>query len=174
MNSLFPPHLDKGSRDTGPNGPVRFLQNLLIANLPEVARAIGLIPDGDYGDKTLALVVFVQYLAAREGYDVEPDNIDGHLGPITRKGLLAEWHLALDKIPAQAGGECLYMGPGFTEPKPWPPAPAPEPVPEPAPPAEPVPPAEPASEPAPPEPVPEPEPAAGPQQPSAEEPAPEA
>ena len=66
---FFPPYLDRGSLDTGPNGPVRFLQNFLIAHIPAFARAIGLVPDGDYGDKTLAGVAFVQYQAmVEEGY----------------------------------------------------------------------------------------------------------
>lgn len=101
--------LNVGSRDKGPNGPVRYLQNILFAWRPRLARAFELVPDGDYGDVTKKLIMVLQDEADphwHQGAFV----VDGNFGPATRAyildGLLV---LDLDAIPFAEGGACVYI-----------------------------------------------------------------
>lgn len=116
---LFPfPCFGKGSKDTGPSGPVRLLQNVLLAHMPEFGRAIGLIPDGDYGDKTVAAITALQHVALLEG-SLEPEEVTGFFDLATRRYVAAALTLDFDCVPFQEGGGCMYMAPGFAEPKLW-------------------------------------------------------
>jgi hypothetical protein len=116
---LFPPYLDHGSSDTGPFGPVRILQGLLFIEMPELARVVGLVADGDYGLATKSLVAFVQYMAMGK-VDFPAERVDGNLGPETREYLRREWSVNFDNIPFRAGGECTYVSPEFGKPQSWP------------------------------------------------------
>jgi len=116
---LFPPFLNFGSEDKGPNGPVRYLQNTLIAYRPRLAAAIGLVPDGKYGKVMQAMVIIIQDEAVEDRQVDENFEVDGHTGTRTR-GLMKElWRLDVNAIPFVEGGECMYMAPDSAEPQLW-------------------------------------------------------
>lgn len=118
---LFPPFLNKGSRDKKDKGPVRRLQEALAVLLPGTAKRIGLVVDGDYGEITATLVTAAQDLVNPILKDNEAGyiNTDGDFGPATRRALgnyVDEWPLDdCHQIPFVEGGECLYVGPDSTE-----------------------------------------------------------
>ena len=123
---FFPPFpMGRGFKDIGPNGPVRFLQNFLFAHMSELAKAIGLDPDGDYGNKTISMVAVIQY-AAFEGDCLRAEDVTGNFDLVTRTYLAKDQHLYFDKLPMQEGGGCMYVTPDSPEPKLWPPAPDPD------------------------------------------------
>jgi hypothetical protein len=109
-----------GSRDSGLNGPVRYLQNTLIAWDTRMAAAVGLIPDGDYGERTARMVVVLQASAISDDMIV-PDGftVDGDCGPNTREYIKDFWRLDLNAIPFIAGGECEYCDSESPEPQLW-------------------------------------------------------
>ena len=110
---LFPPYLNKGSRDVGNAGPVRFLQRYFIA-CGEGGN--GLVADGDYGEKTAEVVKDLQRLI-----NCEEEEVDGNFGPLTRKLLATDDGPDFNKIPADNEDcGCLYVGSGFKKPKLWP------------------------------------------------------
>ncbi len=88
---MFPPFLNKGSKDVVPAGPVRFLQRFLIANGHAGEK---LIADGDYGDKTADAVRRLQ----RRMVGIKPD---GNFGPKTRAACAEIFGIHVDKIPME-------------------------------------------------------------------------
>lgn len=112
LQPLFPPYLNKGSQ-----GPaVVFLQYLLMAmGFVEP----GMVPDGDYGEKTAASV---RYLQVYLGFDV--NERDGNFGPATRTRLTNSSHINVDAIKvvyADFLDRTFYYAPGTEELLVWPP-----------------------------------------------------
>lgn len=101
LQKLFPPYLNKGSR-----GPaVVFLQYLLFA----LGFAVeGMVPDGDYGEKTAASVRNFQiYL-----YFVGSDR-DGNFGPGIRRSLKDRHGIDVDAVLVAPGtGTTWWVGQG--------------------------------------------------------------
>jgi hypothetical protein len=114
--SLFPPFLDKGSKDE-PSislGPVRFLQLLLISY--ECTRP-SLTPDGEYGDETAEAVQVLQRRLGFKGVEV-----DGNFGPGTREALRVELNMNVRvlRCPANIPVVVMYKFPDSEELKAWP------------------------------------------------------
>lgn len=112
--SLFPPFLNKGSKDTCPNGPVRWLQEFLCAAGFAVD---GMIADGDYGDKTAESVAAMQH-----DLGFEDDEADGNCGPKTREAMDDILGVDINDIPMgdRTGEVVVFVHPDHTEPQHWP------------------------------------------------------
>ena len=99
---------------------MRDLQKKLGVAEPELTAAVGLIPDGDYGDKTFIVVAVIQVRAILAGYIAEGFVVDGHCGRATRAYFQANILVVdLNEIPFAEGGECMYADPDLSEPLLW-------------------------------------------------------
>jgi hypothetical protein len=122
-NLLFPPYLNKGSKDLGPNGPVRLLQEGLSQFFPGTAAKIRLVVDGNYGDRTEILVIVLQDTVNRKlgNRFEELLEVDGNFEPATRTACwdnLQDWYV-MPARPSNPGGACMYVGPDSPEPILW-------------------------------------------------------
>jgi hypothetical protein len=122
MHQLFPPYLNKGSKDLGLHGPVRKLQETLAEDWPGLSKLLNLVIDGDYGDVTTIMVAATQDECNRQRCINQTWlDVDGNFGPDSRKGFRRDlkWKLNTEFEEFVPGGECMYVGPDSPEPILW-------------------------------------------------------
>jgi len=109
--NFFPPFLNVGSHDTDNDGPVRFLQRLLIAKGCAVE---GFVADGEAGPKHGESIALFQ---REQGLEQ-----DGNFGSETRAAWERETGLNVDLIPSSddSRGSVSYIDEDGAEPKMWP------------------------------------------------------
>ncbi len=109
---LFPPYLDKGSRDLSVDGPVHYLGHLV----QWLGWAVpGLVIDFDYGEFLAESVKNMQRELGFTG-----DDVDGNFGPGTREALALKMKINVDLMETLKYYVVSYRSPGMESSIGWP------------------------------------------------------